>query len=65
MANVERLAALEPLNAEIMALDTAVKEFQLLEETLRVVYDSRGLPRPIVSFLARNRSTVLAADSMT
>ena len=49
MGKAEQLATLEPLNASIMALDTVAKKVHMSEALLKLAYDDRGLPRPLVS----------------
>lgn len=51
MSKAEHLATLDPFNASIMALDTLAKEMQMDDSIQKIVYDDRGVPRPLVSLL--------------
>jgi len=51
MSKAEHLAKLDPFNASIMALDTLAKEMQMDDSVQKIVYDDRGVPRPLVSLL--------------
>ena len=49
MAQVEALAAKEPINAKILALETMAEEQQMSPLAIKVMYRDRGLPVPVVS----------------
>ncbi|KAI1393349.1 uncharacterized protein F4822DRAFT_9312 [Hypoxylon trugodes] len=49
MGRAEQLAAMEPLNASIIALDTVAKEIHAQKEFLKLIYEGRGLPQPTKS----------------
>ena len=49
MRQTERLATEHPLNGRVMALDTVAKEWQLHENSVKIMYADRGIPMPRVS----------------
>ena len=51
MAQVEMLAVRQPMNAKILALDTMSEKDQMSPLGLKLMYQDRGLPTPLVSLL--------------